>query len=64
MTDFWAAKILSVKNSFDTQILQEEFSTDFHLNHTVPKTRQIDLDLHYLAYECCNLTSFSSEIAM
>ena len=25
------------------------------------KTRQIDLVLHYLAYDCCNLTNFPSE---
>ena len=25
------------------------------------KTRQIDLVLHYLAYECCDLTNFKCE---
>ena len=32
------------------------------LNYKFKITRQIEVVLHFLAYECCNLTNFSSEI--
>ena len=40
----------------------KEKKINWHCN--LQKARQIDLVLHYLAYECCNLTIFSSEIAI
>ena len=39
----------------------DEFSK---LNCNLKITRQIDLVLHYFAYECCNLTNFSSFLGM
>ena len=41
-----------------------QFDEIFMWNCNLKIIRQIDLVLYYLAYECCNLTNFSCEIAI
>ena len=51
---------LSFERISATGILKKfrQFDEFFKLNCNLKITRQIDLVLHYLAYECCNLTNF------
>ena len=42
-----------------------DYAQDFFLSNSCLKiTRQIELVLQYFAYECCNLTIFSNQIAI
>ena len=44
--------------------LDHEFDKIFKRISNLKITRQIDLILHNLANDCCNLTDFSSEIVI
>ena len=42
----------------------QDFDEFFMSNSCLKITRQIELVLQYFAYECCNLTIFSNQIAI
>ena len=55
---------LSPITLIDPPSFSEKLNFSNKIVNNLKITRQIDLILHNLAYDCCNLTNFSSEIVI